>query len=116
MECYSYYRVEFSKFDNDVLNNDLVEQIFDSVEEASAAYNIYWWRSQEGYCTNFFAKWHDPHDYMVELSIKMPGVLFMLYKEYENVTDSWRAYYLNGKFQYCPAQITYDDFDPDKLM
>ena len=60
-------------------------------------------------------KWYDHDDDMIEVSKLFPGVLFALHGEGDNSEDMWDAYYLNGKMQYCGAEIVYPPFDPEKL-
>lgn len=61
------------------------------------------------------AKWYDHDRDMLILAWRFPGVLFTLHGEGDNQDDLWMSYYLNGRMQYCPAVITYEDFDPGKL-
>lgn len=66
-----------------------------------------------GYYAN--AKWYDWKEDMRLLSKRFPELLFCLHGEGESGDDLWDAYFLDGKCQYCPANITYEDFDPSKL-
>ena len=66
-----------------------------------------------GYHAN--AKWYDWEEDMCLLSKRFPELLFCLRGEGETGDDLWDAYFINGKIHYCPAVITYDDFDPSKL-
>ena len=60
-------------------------------------------------------KWYEHDHDMLLLSWKFPDVLFTLHGIGENSDDMWYAYYLNGKMQYCPAQIEYDEFSAQRL-
>lgn len=66
-----------------------------------------------GYYAN--AKWYDWEEDMCLLSNRFPELLFCLHGEGESSDDLWDAYFFEGKCQYCPAVITYEDFDPSKL-
>ena len=66
-----------------------------------------------GYYAN--AKWYDWEEDMCLLSKRFPELLFCLHGECESSDDLWDAYFFEGKCQYCPAVITYEDFDPSKL-
>lgn len=62
------------------------------------------------------AKWYDHDDDMKRLSIKHPESLFKLTGEGEESGDLWIKYYKNGKMPYCPAIVTYEEFDESKLL
>lgn len=103
----SYYRTG-----NQNIPKDISDRLADRIEEME------WFEAggspEDGYYVN--AKWYSNKEDMCKLSSEFPTVLFCLSGEGESNGDLWKAYFLNGKFQYCPAQITYDDFDLDKLM
>ena len=63
-----------------------------------------------GYC-----KWYDHDEDMMLLSKRFPGVLFELYGDGEDSEDMWRAYYRDGRMQYCPAIITFNPFSEEEL-
>jgi len=67
-----------------------------------------------GYYAN--AKWYDWEEDMCLLSKRFPEILFCLHGNGEGDDDMWDAYFFEGKSQHCPAVITYDDFDPSKLI
>lgn len=58
-------------------------------------------------------KWYDHDEDMLLLSRRFPNILFTLHGDGENQEDMWNAYYANGKMQYCPAEITYPDFNEE---
>ena len=62
------------------------------------------------------AKWYDWEKDMILLSKRFPGVLFCLHGEGDSSDDMWNAYFFEGGFQFCPAVITYDEFDSSKLI
>lgn len=61
------------------------------------------------------AKWYDWENDMRLLSRKFPDIMFKLSGSGENEEDLWKAYFLNGSMQYCPAIITYEEFDANEL-
>jgi hypothetical protein len=60
-------------------------------------------------------KWYLHDADMRLISIKYKGILFILKGEGEENGDLWVKYYLNGKCQVALAEITYAEFDCDKL-
>lgn len=60
-------------------------------------------------------KWYDNEDDMLLLSKEFPDVLFKLHGEGEDNKDIWDKYFMNGKMQYCPAEIICPPFDRAKL-
>lgn len=64
----------------------------------------------------FEAKWYDYVDNMKMLSLKFPNKVFILEGNGEENEDMWVAYFMNGKVQYEKAKITYNYFDPNKLV
>ena len=64
----------------------------------------------------FEAKWYDYVDNMKMLSLRFPTIVFILEGDGEENDDMWVAYFMNGKVQYEKAKITYNSFDPNKLV
>ena len=83
------------------LNKSEWEELFYSVDEDGN--------------TRDFSKWYNHEDDMKKLSLAFPDTIFHLYGEGESVEDIWHSYFLNGKAQHCPAKITFDEFDVNKL-
>ena len=62
------------------------------------------------------AKWYDHDKEMIDLSKQFPKTVFCLYGEGEENEDIWYTYYKNGKQQYCPVKMTFDEYDESKLV
>lgn len=60
-------------------------------------------------------KWCEHDNDMLEISKQVPNILFRLHGEGDESEDIWDCYYLNGKTQYCKAEITIPPYDPNKL-
>lgn len=60
--------------------------------------------------------WYHFLDNMVKISEAFPHVLFVLHGEGEVTADLWNAYFQNGKYQMCRAEIIYPEYDPSKMI
>lgn len=60
-------------------------------------------------------KWYDHENDMLELSKSYPFIVFALRGEGEEGGDIWYKYFKNGKMQHCPAKITFDEYNAEKL-
>lgn len=60
-------------------------------------------------------KWYDSTEDMQRMSTKFKDVLFKLHGEGEDSGDLWNEYHLNGKYQYCQAEMVYPEYDFNKL-
>ena len=61
------------------------------------------------------SKWYEHDEEMLEMSKAFPEIVFYLHGEGEESGDLWFTYYKNGKKQYCPARIEFDEYDESKL-
>lgn len=61
-------------------------------------------------------EWDGHEKEMCDLSKVFPDVVFKLHGEGEENGDIWDKYFMNGKMQYCPAQISLPPFDKTKLV
>lgn len=62
-----------------------------------------------------YAKWYDYDIDMMKLSMRFPSLVFILHGNGESSEDLWDAYFKDGKIQYCPARIVYDEYNEDAL-
>ena len=60
-------------------------------------------------------KWYDYESDMRAISEEFPDALFTIDGHGEDYEDIWRAWFKNGKMQFCEAQIVYADFDEQKM-
>lgn len=98
MGYYTHYNIEFSP------RKQEVEQ---EIEENEDLYAL---QEDSDSC-----KWYDHDTDMKSLSNKFPEVLFKLKGEGEEAGDLWHKYYKNGKMQYCPAIVAFEQYDESKL-
>jgi len=61
-------------------------------------------------------KWYEHEEDMRGLSARYPNVLFTLHGNGEETGDVWYKYFLDGKMQHCPAKMSFDEFDKEKLV
>lgn len=66
--------------------------------------NLSWYNS---------VKWYEHESDMLDISRKVPDVLFCLWGSGDDAEDLWKKYFLNGKMQCCLAEIP--PFGPAKL-
>ena len=59
--------------------------------------------------------WDTYYGDILILSRKYPNVLFDLYYEDTEEFASAHIYFINGLYQYSPAIVEYEEFDPNKL-
>ena len=59
--------------------------------------------------------WNTYYKDILELSRKYPNVLFDLYYEDTEECTSAQIYFIAGLYQYSPAIVEYEEFDPNKL-
>lgn len=98
-ECDAYYAFEY----------DLKNTLDDINDQSGAVYAL----SLEG---DDECKWYEHEKEMRDLSKVFPDVVFKLHGEGEENGDIWDKYFMNGKMQYCPAQISLPPFDKTKLV
>lgn len=60
-------------------------------------------------------KWYDWKKEMIEISKRYPLTIFVIEGIGEEQPDLWKAYFLNGKYQYTKAELVYEEFDEKKL-
>lgn len=60
-------------------------------------------------------KWYNSDSDMREFSKKYPELVFEIHAEGEESPDITNYYYKNGLCQECPAVITFDKYDENKL-
>lgn len=108
-----YYTQFEINIENDVslLGKSKVSEIEDAVENIG----IFEISGNAEYGWSCYDKWYYYTEDMCNLSKKFPGVLFSLHGDGEETEDLWIEYYLDGKYQRCSVQITFEKFDPDKL-
>jgi len=61
------------------------------------------------------SKWYEAINDMKKISKKYPDLIFILYGKGEDPEDIWKYYFKNGKSQFAPAIIKFEEFDENKL-
>jgi len=60
-------------------------------------------------------KWYSCEEDMKRYSKLYPEFIFKISGVGEEHDDLWEMYCKNGKLQFCPAHITFDEYDENKL-
>jgi len=60
--------------------------------------------------------WLEHEKDLREFSKKHEDYVITLYGQGSEAPDVWIKHFKNGKMQYCPAIITFDEFDEEKLQ
>lgn len=102
----TYFEIEVIK---DGITDQEIQQHYDDISELADD------RFDEHGRTEEDISWYDYEEDMRAHSLKHPNTLFKMHGQGEENDDMWKAYFLNGKMQSCPAIITFDEFDESKL-
>lgn len=115
MGYYTDYSLEVSMYRNDGKYESVSEELADLIDAEIQKIGVLdeYSSSRDQWWAN--AKWYDCEDDMILLSKRFPNVLFYLHGAGEDQEDMWDEYFLNGRYQFCRAEIVYDDFDIKKL-
>lgn len=119
MGYYTNHNLKIYQIDNALINNDetkrkeLEERINEAISNHPDMEYAVGSVTEDWY--NDSCKWYEHVEDMTEFSKKFPDVVFELEGIGEENGDMWKEYYKNGKYQHCPAKITYEEYNPNKL-
>ena len=111
MGYYTCFSLEVMVADNSAVHPEaaaIIAKLRETNENANYAFD------QDG-ATEMDAKWYDYTDELRVFSKLYPDALLVLYGDGENSDDFWYSYFRNGKVQYTPARIEFDEFDEAEL-
>lgn len=60
-------------------------------------------------------KWYDHEEHLKLFSSGYPEYVFLLKGAGEEPGDMWQKYFYNGRVQYIPVKLVFDEFDMRKL-
>lgn len=103
MGYYTQYKLKVIDGDS-----DLIRQFREENDHANYALDDYGDYREE-------AKWYDSDDDMKNFTKEHPETLFCMEGKGEESGDIWRQWWKNGKMQYCPAQLVYEEFNVSKM-
>lgn len=106
MGYYTYHSLTIEPDDDDLLRQIITSES----EESEIRYAL-----EDDGRTSQSTKWYCHDNDMRKLSQKWPNVTFHLHGEGEENDDIWTATYRDGLCHHRRAQITIEDFDPQKL-
>lgn len=104
----TYYALRITKNESKKSNQDIIKEFRESCEMADGAFD------RNGDYEDPI-KWYDHEKDVAVFSQRYPDVVFKLHGVGEAGGDMWYKYFKNGKVQFCPALITFDDYDESKL-
>lgn len=122
MGYYTYYT--FSVQENKYNDEDIIDYMYDKMKKDDWFYPFSCsledslglkGKTDFGLNPDQSCKWYEHDEEMTDLSRQFPENIFCLYGEGEETGDLWYTYYKNGKKQYCPARIEFDEYDETKL-
>lgn len=125
-----YTRFDMSVYDVNYNAHDIAKFMLEKSKENEAYYAFEFdlerffenWDEQCGVAcvllleSNDGSKWYEHEEEMRDLSKEFPDVVFKLHGEGEDNEDIWDKYFMNGKMQSCPAQMTLPPFEKEKLI
>jgi len=80
-------------------------KVDDQIDHVSTINNEHDW------CLYDNGKWYEWESTMRNYSRLYPDLLFIVFWDWEESDDIWKAYINNWCMQYCKWEITYDEFD-----
>ena len=120
MGYYTYYTMNVSNTHRD--NGKLVVEtepipsiVAGDLENAMKDLDVLEGDVSGGYYSGDTIKWYEWEEDIRNLSKEFPDILFEVSGDGEESEDFWIAYFLNGKMQFCPGRIVYDDFSESAL-
>jgi hypothetical protein len=87
-----------------------IEEHYAALEEITG-YDKYYMNG-----TGYEIKWYEHENHLKAYSLKYPDTLFTLEGEGEESGDVWKKYFKNGKMFKAKAQITFEEFNEEKLV
>lgn len=90
------------------VQRNIISELREACSEAECAID------DDGYTLDD-VKWYEHEEDLKKFSKKYPHAVFDLSGEGEESEDKWHTYFKNGKLQRCPAIISYDEYDEQKL-
>ena len=105
---YYHFNIKENPIEDKFSESDLIDDFRKAYEDAKYAFN------EEG-IPDQDCSWYDHEKDVKEFSKKYPDIVFELNGVGEETFDIWNKYFQNGKMQFCPANVTFDLYDQNKL-
>ena len=97
--------------DTEPIPSIVARDLEDAIDELDTLYGDV----SGGFYSGETIKWYEWDDDIRKLSREFPDILFEVSGDGEESDDFWMAYFLNGKMQFCPGTIVYDEFSESAL-
>ena len=92
----------------EIVGDKIIEKIRENCEEANYAFG------ETGHPKDS-CKWYSFSDDFIKFSKMFPNNILMVSGIGEESDDRWISYFMNGKRQHCPVQISYEPLDLSKI-
>ena len=89
---------------NEIVGDEIIKKIRENCEAANYAFG------EMGHAEDS-CKWYDCTEDFTELSKMFPNNILMVIGDGEESDDRWISYFMNGKTQHCPGEMTYPPLD-----
>ena len=114
------YATSFTLFAHHVADPEIAERIVESLHSCDVigyALNGNYQFAEDGVEFSSYnpVNWFDHEEDMLSISKEFPDIHFELHGEGEMNDDIWTQHFVNGKSQFCRAEIIIPPFDLEKL-
>lgn len=105
MGYYTYFGLTIlDEKGKEIVGNEIIKKIRENCEAASCAFG-------EAGDAEDACKWHSWNDDFIKLSKMFPKNILQVHGDGEESDDCWIAYFMDGKTQHCPGEMTYPPLD-----
>lgn len=105
MGYYTYFDLTIlDEKGKEIVGDEIIKKIRESCEAANYAFG------EMGHAEDS-CKWYSWNDDFIKLSKMFPKNILQVHGDGEGSDDRWIAYFMDGKTQHCPGEMTYPSLD-----